>query len=58
MSRFWEGEIECGICEARFDARVELLEHQELEEPIVPMECTKCGSMTCHVCLDDEELIR
>ncbi|KKN72392.1 hypothetical protein LCGC14_0411030 [marine sediment metagenome] len=58
MSRLWEGKVECGICEARFGAEIELLEHQELDEPMVLMECAACGSMTCHVCLDaDEELI-
>lgn len=43
---WWQGPVECSICGHQYRAVIEI--PKELDSPIVPMECSSCGGMTCH----------
>lgn len=49
----WIGMVECGLCGAKHRAKVEI--SKEHDEPIVPLECHECGSMTCSAVYDERQ---
>jgi hypothetical protein len=49
--KWWIGWVECGSCKSEQRSKIEIdIEH---DEPIIPLECAKCGSMACVAIYDD-----
>lgn len=43
---WWTGEVKCYICKHKQISKIEI--PKEYQEPFVPLECEKCGNMSCH----------